>query len=144
MSDGRSGLPVVVVASSREGRVDVGSFEVRERYDGPAPNGRFVVEGADHDVDRAVVAEYAERRYRRFSTPRILVVAGDAHQVGQGGPVSSLAECEDGVLGDERIIVAEQADGGRERGIVAAAVGDGDERLATHRRVDVGEQSEPI
>ena len=132
----------MVLARSREGGVDLGSLEVRQRHHGAAPYRGLVLKRADDGCERIVVPNSPESHDRRFTTTRVVVVNGDVDQPCEARGVASFAEREGRALDDERVGVTEQVDHGWEH-VVAATLGDRDEGFALDCTVVVGEAPAP-
>ncbi len=106
--DGRAHLPVAILARRTEGRLDVGTFEVRQRHHGAASHGGLVVERGDDGRASAVVADGAERRHRGLPATRVVMTFGNVTERHNGATPEMLPEREGRAVDDQRVFVGEE------------------------------------
>lgn len=142
--DGGAHLPVTVAAGALQRGDDVGTFEIRQGHDGPAPHGGLIIERAQDRRSRSVVAESAQRSDGGLATTCILVVGRDADQLVDGGREEVFPQGEDGAVDDEGIGVIQGGEYEGEERVADLGVRDERERLAPHVDLGVVERATPL
>jgi PDZ domain-containing protein len=109
-------LPIGVLETPLEGRLNLGVLEADQRDDRPPTDRRPVLQRAEHRAQTPSVANRPQRRHRRLSAPGIGVVGCHRGQAPDRLRRTVLAESPSRRFGDQGVGVAETGDeGGTER-----------------------------
>jgi hypothetical protein len=131
-------LPIAVLQRSLEGHIDLLALEGGQGDDRPTADGRLVTGGSQDRFEAGVVPDGPQSGDGCLAAQRILVVANDRAQRGDGavGDRPALAERPRNGFDDGRIGVLEvEEQGGRSHGAPARLL----RRPAPDRRVAVGQ-----